>query len=249
LVIAVFGTTQASAALVLSGNTHPRDTAPPPNTVPTDGIVAFAVYQNVGGTYGDPTIDAFVASMTGVAGTYAYIFDLENIGATPINTWGIGINAGAVTSFGGAVGTFNGILNPVTTNLFTPATSGSPTDPINITGVVPVYGPGGQVPTPTVPNGGVQFLGLSLQMNFAPPPFGNGTLSPGSTSVLMGYTSNIAPTNLTGTSINAGASSATGTIPLASPVPEPATVAMLATAIPFGLLYLKRRASKAAPTV
>ena len=248
LVIAALWTTQASAALVLSGNTHPLDTAPPPNTISTNGVVAFAVYQSVGGTYGNATIDAFVATgMTGSAGSYAYIFDLKNLGTTGINTWGVGIDPTAVTSFGGATGTFNGILNPVFTNMFSPAGPGSATDPINITGVTPILAAGGQVPSPNTPNGGVAFLGLSLQMNFAPSPFGNGILAPGATSVLLGYTSNIAPTNLTGTSINAGASSATGTIPLASPVPEPATVAMLATAIPFGILYLKRR--KAASTV
>ena len=241
-VIAAIGTSQASAGLVLSGNTHPLDTLPPANTQPAEAVVGYAVYQRVGGTYGNATVDSFVASMMGTAGNFAYIFDVQNQGTTNIGNFGIGIDPTAVMTFGGASALGTRFDTSSTPNIFSPSISGAATAPRNDTGVIPTYTTGGQVPTPLTPFGGAVNLGSSLNFFFVPAASGgNGSLLPGGVSVLLGYTSNFAPTNSFGTSVQAGASSATGTIPGASPLPEPATVAMFATAIPFGLLYLKRR--------
>ncbi len=241
LVIVAVGTTQASAALVLSGNTHPFDTAPvvPP---PVNGAVAFAVYQKVGGTYGDSTVDTFVAT-AGVGGAYAYVFDLINLGSSRIVNWNFGYDQTALVTSGTTAGTTFSTLAPANNLFIVPPSVGGPTDSAHLNplpsggGPTPAYASGGITPFVSVFSGGAYtalFIGTDL--------------APGAISSIVFYTSNIAPTNFTGTGIQSlPSSNAQGTIPLASPIPEPATVAMFATAIPFGILYLKRR--KAASTV
>ena len=239
LVIAAIGTSQASAGLVLSGNTHPLDTSPPVNTTPREAVVAYAVYQSVGGTYGNAFVDTFVASMTGTAGVFAYIFDVQNVGTVNILTFGVGVDTASVLTFGGASAAGTRFETTGPPNMFSPSTSGAATAPRNDHGRTPTYtNSGAQLPTPTSPDGGAQNGGDSLNFSFSA---ANGFLKPGGVSVLLGYTSNFAPNSSFGTSVSGGGSSATGTVPGASPLPEPATVAMFATAIPFGLLYLKRR--------
>jgi hypothetical protein len=229
LVIAAIGTTQASAGLVLAGNTHPFDTVPvsPPSA---NGIVAFAVYSGGPGNYGDATVNAIV---DGGGGNYAYLFALQNIGASSISTWTVNVDPSAIVTFGNTSGTGTTFTNPSFT---IPPSTGGPTDPMHLGG-----------PTPAYTGGGVGFISANLGVSFLQ-IFTFPALAPGQTSAIVWYTSNFAPASSTATGIQTVTSSnAQGTIPLASPLPEPATVAMFATAIPFGLLYLKRR--KASLTV
>jgi len=76
----------------------------------------------------------------------------------------------------------------------------------------------------------------SLQANFAP----FGSIATSGRSYVFGYTSNLAPAALGNGSLQDDGTSAVGTIPLAA-VPEPASIAMAAMALPLSLIYLRRR--------
>jgi len=84
-----------------------------------------------------------------------------------------------------------------------------------------------------------QLTPTSLQANFAP----FGSIPTGGLSYAFGYTTNLPPTSFTTGSIQDHGTSAVGTVPLpaAAPVPEPSTIVMIATALPLGLVYLRRR--------
>jgi len=246
LAIVAIATQQASASLVLSGNTHPRDTN---NINNAQGVVAYAVYQKVGSTYGDAAVDAIVAGWTnGVAGVYVYLYAALNNGASAITANTVSVVSTDVLNFGASNMQFD--QSVAANNLFTPISAGSDNDSRNDTNKVPVIIAGGVAPLGTAngPNHGVANNGSNLATSYIDPFTAASTLTPGLTSAIWGYTSNISPLNSANTSI-VGTGSANGLVPIASTIPEPATVAMFATAIPFGLLYLKRRAAKAAPTV
>ena len=237
LALAVFGASPASATFVTSGNTSPSHLG----TGTPGAVVAYAVYSMSGGSFGtgNLALEAAVASW-GAPGQYLYLYSAKNTGVVDITGNGV-----VVFGIGGDVKSFGqtNVTGLVFGNLYSPANAGSDMSPWNPLGVTPTFTTAGATQA-------VSFVTPSssaLTALYIGPVGGPllGTLAPGSTSILWGYTSDYAPVP-TSVGVQAG-TTADGTVLAGSAVPEPATVAMFATAIPFGLLYLKRR--KAATTV
>lgn len=235
LAMSVLMASPVSAGFVTSGNTHPDHLS----SGTPGGIVAVAVYQLVAGSFGtgSAALEAKVGTW-GAPGEYLYLYSTlstSTVGPPPFAITGTGIN---VFGIGGDVVTFGETNSTglVFGNLFAPALPGTDQAAYNSLGVLPTFiTPGGLTPITTV------FASSNALTAFTLAP----ALAPGLTTNIWGYTSSYAPIPI-GLGIQAG-TTADGFTLGGSQIPEPATVAMFATAIPFGLLYLKRR--KAAQTV
>ncbi len=222
---------EARAGFILSGNTHPGIGF---SGGTNSAVVAFAVYQLSGGSYGvDPSGASAVNSVFGNTAQYLYLFSAFNDGGSvPITDNSVSILAANRIT----VGQLNAGSGLVFGNLYSPAGSATSVSPENVLNVNPTFAAGG------TPIFSINTLPFSLDAQYAV-----GTWLPtGGTSVVWGYTSNLAPIVGTTGIIDHG-TAATGSVPEASAVPEPSTVIMALMAVPAGLaLYRRRRSARVA---
>lgn len=266
LAAVVLGSSPSQASLLtdFSGNTQPVVVNG------AAGYINFVVYDQTGSLPGDiygtgvAGADTILnaAGISTAPGNFLYLFEVANhatnlntngavIPAPPLSSATVRIDQSTLTSDGvlasGIVATYLG--NPLTGGDPGTAVTFGPTGPaVNSTSGSPANASVGIVTGANISFGGATtatsigtVTPTSLQANFAP-----GDIPASGISQIFGYTSSRPPDYATG-SIQDGGTASNGTVPgnIGTVVPEPGTIAMIASALPVGaVIFLRRRAKR-----
>jgi hypothetical protein len=203
--------------------------ATPPATLPAY-IYFFQVLNtatDVGGG-ASPPISSATVQVAGTIGGYGTLSGplAGGGGGAPIPS-GVGVGAvynGTPLQGGDAGGTL--------VTFGSPAAAGNPSSTVTTTST-----PSASLGIVATNDNTTLLTPTSLQANFAP----FGSIAASGRSYVFGYTSNLPPALLGFGSIQDDGTSAVGTIPLPTAVPEPLSIVMVAMALPLGFVNLRRR--------